>query len=140
MTCGSRTQNTTSLLKAIAFLILIVAAFIIGSGGAFKGATTASPVGLGMLAGLVLSLQAVIYTYDGWSGVIYFSEEVKDPSRSIPRALFGGVISVIVIYLLVNVALLYVLPLWEMAGKDFAAGAAAEVIFGVQLPQLTPRH
>lgn len=127
---GSRTQNTTSLLKAIAFVILIVAAFITGSGGAFKGTTTASPVGLGMLAGLVLSLQAVIYTYDGWSGVIYFSEEVRDPGRSIPRALFGGVISVIVIYLLVNVALLYVLPLSEMAGKDFAAGRAAEVIFG----------
>lgn len=82
------------------------------------------------MVGLVLSLQAVIYTYDGWSGVIYFSEEVKHPGQSIPRALFGGVISVIVIYLLVNVALLYVLPLSEMAGKDFAAGAAAEVIFG----------
>lgn len=127
---GSRTQNTTSLLKAIAFLILIVAGFIAGSGGAFTSEPTATPVGLGLLAGLVLSLQAVIYTYDGWSGVIYFSEEVKDPGRSIPKALFGGVISVIVIYLLVNVALLYVLPLSEMAGKDFAAGAAAEVIFG----------
>lgn len=127
---GSRTQNTTSLLKAIAFLILIVAGFIAGSGGAFTIAPTATPVGLGLLAGLVLSLQAVIYTYDGWSGVIYFSEEVKDPGRSIPKALFGGVISVIVIYLLVNVALLYVLPLSELAGKDFAAGAAAEVIFG----------
>ena len=128
---GSRTQNTTSLLKAIAFLILIVAAFIAGSGGAFTSSSiTAAPLGLGLLAGLVLSLQAVIYTYDGWSGVIYFSEEVTDPGRSIPRALFGGVLAVIVIYLLVNVALLYVLPLSEMAGKDFAAGAAAEVIFG----------
>ena len=127
---GSRTQNTTSLLKAIAFLVLIVAAFLAGSGGAFTSTPTASPVGLGLMAGLVLSLQAVIYTYDGWSGVIYFSEEVKDPGRSIPKALFGGVISVIVIYLLVNVALLYVLQLSEMAGKDFAAGAAAEVIFG----------
>ena len=127
---GSRTQNTTSLLKAIAFLILIVAAFLAGSGGAFTSSTSASPVGFGLLAGLVLSLQAVIYTYDGWSGVIYFSEEVKDPGRSIPKALFGGVISVIVIYLLVNVALLYVLPISEMTGKDFAAGAAADVIFG----------
>ena len=126
---GSRTQNTTSLLKALAFLILIVAAFLAGSGGAFTSVPTASPVGLGLLAGLVLSLQAVIYTYDGWSGVIYFSEEVKEPGQSIPKALFGGVISVIVIYLLVNVALLYVLPLSEMAGRDFAAGAAAGVIF-----------
>lgn len=129
---GSRTQNTTSLLKAIAFLILIVAAFIAGSGGTFTTASTTTPVGVSLMVALVLSLQAVIYTYDGWSGVIYFSEEVTDPGRSIPRALFGGVISVIVIYLLVNVALLYVLPLSEMAGKDFAAGAAAQVIFGAR--------
>jgi APA family basic amino acid/polyamine antiporter len=128
---GSRTQNVTSLLKAIAFLILIAAAFIAGNGGAFTtSATTPVTVSLGLMAGLVLSLQAVIYTYDGWSGVIYFSEEVTNPGRSIPRALFGGVIAVIVIYLLVNVALLYVLPISEMAGKDFAAGAAAQAIFG----------
>jgi APA family basic amino acid/polyamine antiporter len=128
---GSRTQNVTSLLKAIAFLILIAAAFIAGNGGAFTtSATTPVTVSLGLMAGVVLSLQAVIYTYDGWSGVIYFSEEVTNPGRSIPRALFGGVIAVIVIYLLVNVALLYVLPISEMAGKDFAAGAAAQAIFG----------
>jgi len=128
---GSRTQNTTSLLKAIAFLVLIAAAFIAGSGGAFTTAsTTPAPVGLSLIVGLVLALQAVVYTYDGWSGVIYFSEEVKDPARSIPRSLFGGVTAVLVIYLLVNVALLYVLPISEMAGKDFAAGAAAGVIFG----------
>jgi len=128
---GSRTQNVTSLLKAIAFLILIAAAFIAGSGGAFTTtSTTPVPVSIGLMAGLVLSLQAVIYTYDGWSGVIYFSEEVTNPGRSIPRSLFLGVTAVIVIYLLVNVALLYVLPISEMAGKDFAAGAAAEAIFG----------
>jgi APA family basic amino acid/polyamine antiporter len=78
----------------------------------------------------VLSLQAVIYTYDGWSGVIYFSEEITDPGRDIPRSMFGGVLTVIVIYLLVNLALLYVLPISKIAGQDFAAGAAAEVIFG----------
>jgi len=72
----------------------------------------------------------VIYTYDGWAGVIYFSEEVKNPGHDIPRALFGGVLLVIAIYLLVNVAFLYVLPLSQIAGKDFAAGTAAEVIFG----------
>ncbi|MGH9905996.1 MAG: APC family permease, partial [Pyrinomonadaceae bacterium] len=72
----------------------------------------------------------VIYTYDGWTGVVYFSEEVEHPGRDIPRALFGGVLSVIAIYLLVNLALLYVLPTSKIAGQDFAAGVAAETIFG----------
>ncbi|HET6891674.1 MAG TPA: APC family permease, partial [Pyrinomonadaceae bacterium] len=62
--------------------------------------------------------------------VVYFSEEVQNRGRDIPRALFGGVGVVIAIYLLVNLALLYVLPIQQIAGKDFAAGVAAETIFG----------
>src|ERR1044071_5124586 len=103
---GSNIQNLTSLLKAVAFLALIVAAFVLGGHGAF--ATTApAPSTSITLAGIVVSLQLAIYTYDGWSGVIYFSEEVKEPNRSIPRALFTGVLTIMAIYLLVNIALLY---------------------------------
>jgi len=128
---GSTTQNFTSLIKALAFLALIAAAFVLGRGGSFTTPpTSALPAGFGLIAALVLSLQAVIYTYDGWNGVIYFSEEVKNPGSDIPRALFGGVLLVIAIYLLVNVALLYVLPISEIAGQDFAAGVAAQAIFG----------
>jgi basic amino acid/polyamine antiporter, APA family len=127
---GSNIQNLTSLLKALAFLALIVAAFILGSGGAFTTAATA-PAPAITISAVVISLQSVIYTYDGWSGVIYFSEEVRHPARDIPRALFGGVLSIAAIYLLVNLALLYVLPMSQIAGKQFAAGEAANAIFGV---------
>ena len=128
---GSNAQNVTSLLKALAFMTLIVAAFVLGGQGlAAPAQTISAPVGFALLVAVVLSLQAVIYTYDGWSGVIYFSEEVTDPGRDIPRALIGGVWSIIAIYLLVNLALLYVLPISQIAGQDFAAGAAATVIFG----------
>lgn len=128
---GSTVQNITSLLKALAFLALVAAAFMLGGQGSLTTETTQSaPTGVALIVALVLSLQTVIYTYDGWSGVVYFSEEVKDPGRDIPRSMFGGVLLVIAIYLLVNVALLYVLPISKIAGQDFAAGAAAQVIFG----------
>jgi APA family basic amino acid/polyamine antiporter len=128
---GSTTQNLTSLLKAIAFLVLIGAAFVSGGAGSLTtSVSTTASTGFALIAALVISLQAVIYTYDGWAGVIYFSEEVKDPGRDIPRSMLGGVVLVIVIYLLVNLALLYVLPISEIAGQDFAAGVAAQVIFG----------
>lgn len=126
---GSGVQNITSLLKALAFMALILAAFLLGGQGRTSDPVT-TPVGLTLLTGFFLSLQSVIYTYDGWTGVVYFSEEVEHPGRDIPRALFGGVLSVIAIYLLVNIALLYVLPISKIAGQQFAAGAAAEVIFG----------
>ena len=125
---GSNIQNLTSLLKALAFLALIVAAFMLGDGGALT--TTHATSSVVTISTIVLSLQAAIYTYDGWGGVIYFSEEVREPARDIPRALFGGVAAVTAIYLLVNLALLYVLPMSQIAGQEFAAGAAANVIFG----------
>lgn len=127
---GSNTQNFTSLIKALAFLALIVAGFVFGGG---KGALTTSsplPTSAITLAAVIASLQAAIYTYDGWAGVIYFSEEVKHSARDIPRSLFGGVLLITAIYLLVNVSLLYVLPMSQIAGKEFAAGEAANVIFG----------
>jgi len=127
---GSAAQNVASLLKALAFLVLIAAAFIFGGQGSLTTSATHIAPGFALIAALVISLQAVIYTYDGWSGVIYFSEEITNPGRDIPRAMFGGVLTVIAIYLLVNVALLYVLPISKIAGQSFAAGAAADVVFG----------
>jgi len=126
---GSNTQNFTSLLKALAFLALIIAGFVFGGHGALTTATPGATTAITLTA-IIVSLQSAIYTYDGWAGVIYFSEEVKQPGRDIPRALIGGVLIIIAIYLLVNVSLLYVLPMTQIAGKEFAAGEAANVIFG----------
>ena len=128
---GSQVQNLTSLLKTLAFFALIAAAFMLGGKGPSAPATVAAiATGPALLVAVILSLQSVIYTYDGWTGVVYFSEEVKDPGRDIPRSLFGGVLLIIGIYLLVNLALLYVLPISKIAGQEFAPGVAAEVIFG----------
>ena len=128
---GSTVQNVTSLLKALAFVALIAAAFVLGGQGSLAApGDQSTPAGVALIVAVVLSLQAVIYTYDGWTGVIYFSEEVTNPGRDIPRAMFGGALSVVAIYLLVNLALLYTLPISRIAGQDFAAGAAANVLFG----------
>jgi APA family basic amino acid/polyamine antiporter len=126
---GSAIQNVTSLLKTLAFLALALAAFAI-RGEAVSEAIASPPAGMALIAAFVLSLQAVIYTYDGWSATIYFSEEVENPGRDIPRSLIGGVASVIAIYLLVNLSLLSVLPIATLAGQEFAAGTVAGVIFG----------
>ena len=131
---GSNIQNLTSLLKALAFLALIAAAFMLGTGGSLVATSEiySIPIGTALFVGIIISLREVIYTYDGWSGVIYFSEEVTNPARDIPRSLFGGVLTITAIYLLVNVALLYVLPISAIVGKEFAVGEAATVIFGAR--------
>jgi basic amino acid/polyamine antiporter, APA family len=131
---GSGAQIATAVAKTAAFVILVLACFLFG-GGARAAAAAARPApGLGhgweFVVVLMLAMQAVIYTLDGWDGVIYFGEEVKNPGRDVPRAIFGSVFSIIGIYLLLNAALLYVLPMGEIAGNNFALGAASERIFG----------
>jgi basic amino acid/polyamine antiporter, APA family len=132
---GRAAQLWTAALKTAAFLILVLACFI--SGGQAHQAATGNaasmlhtPSGWPLAVALMLALQAVFYTVDGWDGVIYFGEEVRNPGRDIPRAIFGSVFSVMGIYLLLNLAMLYVLPMREIAGNTFALGTVAERIFG----------
>jgi APA family basic amino acid/polyamine antiporter len=129
---GSLTQNFTSLLKAIVFVVLIAACFLIGGRGVREYTSQPLRWGLPLVAALVKALQGVLYTYDGWYSVIYFGEEVRNPDRDVPRSMIGGVLTVILIYVLVNVALIYVLPLEELSGAQLAAGAAAEELFGAR--------
>jgi APA family basic amino acid/polyamine antiporter len=134
---GSRSQELTSLLKTVAFVALIVACFALGGGGETQAPNLAGTSGsasahasLSFVTAIVLALQGIIYTYDGWYSTIYFGEEVRDTARSIPRAMVGSVLLVIVIYLLFNLALIHVLPFERLAGEPLAAGAAAEAVFG----------
>jgi basic amino acid/polyamine antiporter, APA family len=127
---GSAVQNVTSALKALAFIGLAIAAFALGTQTPASDAATLPPTGMALATAFILSLQAVIYTYDGWSATIYFSEEVVNPGKDIPRSLVSGVVAVIAIYLLVNLSLLAVLPMSMLAGQRFAAGTVAGVIFG----------
>jgi basic amino acid/polyamine antiporter, APA family len=126
---GAVAQDLTSLTKVVALLVLIIACFAIGGRNPMHSAFETEREG-SLLVAFVLSLQAVIYTYDGWSAVIYFSEEVKKPGRDIPRSMFGGALAVIAIYMLLNIAFLRVVPLASMAGNKLAAGVVARYLFG----------
>ena len=125
---GSMAQNISSAAKALALVGLIAAIFIFAPREHHEVAALVAPVG--MFAALMIALQFVIYTYDGWYAVIYFGEEVTDPGRDIPRSMFGGVLSVMAIYVLINVALLYALPMSQMAGNNLPVGTVSNIIFG----------
>ena len=132
---GSATQKVTSSLKAIALIGFVIVCFVYGGGpdAALRSGTSSVnlPVGVfAQLAAFILAFQMVLATYDGWYGTIYFSEEDTDPAKNIPRSMFGGIALVTVIYLLVNLAFLYVLPMSTIAGSKFAGGDAMTRIFG----------
>ncbi len=128
---GGAAQTVTSIMKALALLVLIAACFILGSHSPTETSLEVEREMPLMLA-LVLSLQAVIYTYDGWSAPIYFTEEMRDYGRSVPRAMFAGLATVTVVYLLMNIGFAAVVPLPTLAGKNLAAASVAEHLFGLQ--------
>src|SRR5712692_9892551 len=135
---GSRAQELTAALKTLAFLALVLACFVLGgnSHSVAAGPPAHVPAGLALAGAVVLALQAVIYTYDGWDAVIYFCEEVRNPGHDIPRSMFGSVLSITAIYLLLNAALVYVLPVSVIGGENFALGVAAQQIFGAHGDQI----
>jgi len=127
---GDRVQQFTSALKAILLIGLILACLFSGSRAADTVAPPALPSGLAFWGALVLALQGIIYAYDGWYFPIYFGEEMANPGREIPRAMIRGILLIILIYVLINVAVLVVLPVGRLAGEPLAVGAAMGVVFG----------
>lgn len=127
---GSAAQTSTSVIKGIALLLFIAACFWLGARAPWDGTVVHTDREGSLFVAFILALQSVIYTYDGWTAVIYFSEEVKDNARNIPRAMLSGIAGVAMIYLLLNLAFLSVISLPTMAGKDLVAGTVAEHLFG----------
>ncbi|MBM5815866.1 MAG: APC family permease [Cyanobacteria bacterium K_Offshore_surface_m2_239] len=139
---ASASQDLLSLVKAVVFLALVAACFLLPLPAAAGGAAVAAP-SLGstpwpgatlpwrdLVGSCALALQAVITTYDGWVSPVYFAEEFSDPARDLPRSLIGGVLLVLALYLLINAALLHVLPLEDLARSPLPAAEAALRLLG----------
>jgi len=119
-------QEVTTSIKCVAFLVLVAACLLVPSGRYPSARILPSMT----FTGFVIALQPIVITYGGWQSPLYFIEEDRDPARNLPRTMIGGVLSVIGIYLLVNIALLNVLPISELSGATFPAADAARVIAG----------
>jgi APA family basic amino acid/polyamine antiporter len=130
---SARFQEWTTAVKFLAFLALVVAALAHGPARGLPAAADAHGL---TFAGVVLALQAVVIAYGGWQSALYFTEEDRDPARHLPRAMIGGVLSVIAVYLLVNLALLHVLPIAELAKSTLPGADAAAVVAGERGKQI----
>jgi amino acid transporter len=132
---GAAIQNLSTLAKVSALTGLALVVFALGDPalGSFgtAGATPGlSDLGPATLSGLGVALIAVLWAYDGWADATYVAGEVKDPERALPRALIGGFAVVVLVYLLLNAAYLYVLPLEALAASELVASDAVSVVLG----------
>jgi amino acid transporter len=123
--------NATTAAKYGALVLLVLVAFAAGHGD-FRHFAGLAPAGGDTLhAGLFgLALVSVLWAYDGFADVSFVSGEVRNPERNLPRALLLGTGAVVAIYLLVNAAYLYLMPIGEVARSRLVAADAAQVLVG----------
>ena len=92
---GIRAQEATSLVKALGLIALVIAAFTIS----LKPGTTSLLLSNllvhqhSIFLGLMLALQGVVITYDGWYAPIYFVEEDRNLAKNLPRSMIGATLS-----------------------------------------------
>jgi APA family basic amino acid/polyamine antiporter len=124
---SARIQQAAAVTAAVALIGLVVGCFTVHAGVAQPAppAPAAS-----FMAAMVLAIQSIVVTYDGWYEPIYFAEETRNAARQLPRAMFGGLALVTAIYLLLNAAFLRALGPAGLAASKFAAADAARLIFG----------
>lgn len=122
-------MNITTILKYGAMLGIALFAFTAGQ-GSVANFTTAAPEAVGpvTLSLMLTALVPIMWTYDGWSNLSFIGGEVKDPAKNLPKALILGAAAIVVVYLLVNAAYLYLIPVGEMAGAERVAAEAARRI------------
>ena len=122
-------QTLATVGKVIPLIFIAIFAFIKGSG---TNPILTPMVGPGLSTGTVLGsvLIAILFAYEGWINVTPIVGEMKNPGKDLPKAFAGGILIIMAIYLLVNVAYLWVLPADQLKDCSSPAVAVAEVIFG----------
>ncbi len=127
---AANVSNVTVLAKYGALVFIVLVALALGlpaTGGHF---TPAAPAGSFSMAAFGLALVSTLWAFDGWADLAYNAGEVKDPGRNLPRALIGGTLLVVAIYLAANVAYLAVLPIEKIRVSKLVAADAAQVVLG----------
>jgi APA family basic amino acid/polyamine antiporter len=126
---GSIAQQVTSVIKVLFFIALVIACFVIDTDTIPAEKVERLTEGSTILAFLTV-LQLIMGAYNGWWSGCFFAEEDLNPSRNIPKALFTGVLMVIAIYVLLNMAFMHVIPPSALANSPLAASDVARVVFG----------
>jgi len=120
---GGAVQITFTALKILAIAAIVIFAFAVGGGHTanFNPATVNLDTGFtSIFLAFILAMSGAFWAYDAWVNVTYLAGEIRDAQRNLPRALIIGILIVIAVYILVNLAYIYMVPVGEMADKYLA--------------------
>jgi APA family basic amino acid/polyamine antiporter len=127
---GAAVAGVSTIAKFGALATLVAASFLFGGGhGAtlHHFASTTGSVDPGLFG---LALISVLWAYDGFADLSFAAGEVKDPQRTLPRAIVGGTLAIVGIYMAANCAYLYLAPVSTLAASPLIAADTMRTIFG----------
>jgi amino acid transporter len=129
---GALMTGLTSAAKFAALALIGLAALVVGSRGdasasAAHFAFGQAPVQTGLFG---LAFISVLWAYDGFADLSFLAGEVRDPERTLPRAIIFGTLAIVAIYLTTNAAYLYVLPIDQVAKSPLIAADTMAALVG----------
>ncbi len=127
---GARFQSIFTALKALCIVVLVVACFLLGEGQEISFLPREGDFALLFSAEFAIALVFVMYAYTGWNAATYIVDEVRDPQRTVPRALLVGTTLVTLLYIGLNGGFLYSAPIDSMKGEIEVAKVAADHVLG----------
>ncbi len=128
---GSAFQVVSTFIKMAVIGGLVAGIFLSGNGSTQHFIQASNPVhGSALISGIIAAMTGAFFAYDGWINITFIAGEIRLPQKNIPRSLIFGVLACIVIYVLVNQAYLYVLPIEKIAQSPLVASDAIAVAWG----------
>jgi APA family basic amino acid/polyamine antiporter len=118
---GARLQTLLTIIKVGAIGIIVVALFFFAKGqGNVRNFVEPKPGSLdfGLLGAFGVGLVASLWAYKGWEAATYSAGETKNPQKNLPLGILIGTIVVIVLYILANLAYMYILPVGKIASSE----------------------
>ena len=125
---GGVAQNIFTVAKLIPLVLIMIFGFIRGEGNPIFDPMLADGLSMGSVLGQLMI--AVLFAFEGWTNVGAIAGEMKDPGKDLPKAIVGGVALIMAVYIIINLAYLWVLPADVMMNLESPASAVAMEIFG----------
>jgi basic amino acid/polyamine antiporter, APA family len=117
---GGRVQSILTVAKAVAILGVALGVFLFGGTGTVENLAAPGSAN-GGIAGFGAAMFAALWAYSGWQFLPMAAGEVREPQRNLPRAIIGGTLLVLALYLIINTAYLYALPFWQVSSANSTA-------------------
>lgn len=126
---GSRVQLISTIGKLIPIGIIILFGFIKGTVGGVSAASTFS-LSNTTISGFGAAILGTLWAYDGWVGVTNIAGELKNPGKDLPKSIIMGLSLTIFVYILINIAIINVIPVEQVMMSVTPASDAAVIMFG----------